>query len=103
MEKSKLGLAKHRGETIKELVEYDKDEDKEANELGPLSDPSALPFLWNGNNILLHLTTDFDFLDNCGQLTEWYGPDFNLQNNPFMMAVPVWERAATPLKPPSVF
>ena len=96
--KAKLGLAKHRGETIKELVEYDKDEDKEANELGPLSDPSALPFLWNGNNILLHLTTDFDFLDNCGQLKEWYGPDFQLQNNPFMMAVPVWERAATPLK-----
>ena len=41
---------------------------------------------------------DFDFLDNCYQLTEWYGPDFKLLSNPFMLAVPVWERAATPLK-----
>lgn len=95
---AKLTLAKHRGEDIVEYVEYDKDEDKEAEELGPLSEPSALPFLWNGNNILLHMIHDFDFLDNCYQLTEWYGPDFKLLSNPFMLAVPVWERAATPLK-----
>ena len=95
---AKLVLAKHRGEEILEYVEYDKDSDKEADELGALSDPSALPFLWNGNNILLHITNDFDFLINCHQLTEWYGPDFNLISNPFMLAVPVWERASTPLK-----
>ena len=64
--KAKLVLANHRGNN--ELVEYDKDEDRKRMSWA-LYGSSALPFL-NGNNTLLHLTTDFDFLDNCGQLKE---------------------------------
>jgi hypothetical protein len=95
---SKVALASHRGEKLPETVEYDKDEDEECEELGPLRSPSAPPFIWNGNNILFKIINDFDFLDNCHQLKEWYGPDFPLLTNPFMLAVPVWERAPTPRK-----
>ena len=77
---------------------YDPLEDPDVDEMGTLDEPGALPFVWNGNNILLQLESNLDFLSGCTELCEWYGKHFSLVRNPFMVVTPLAERAFTPRK-----
>lgn len=95
---AKIALAEHRGEKIPVTVKYAEEDDDQAEELGPLPHPSAPPFIWEGANVLFKIITDFDFIDRCEELKTWYGPDFPMLSNPFMLAVPLWNRPPTPRK-----
>ena len=86
-----------RAQQLEEL--YSEEDDSDVTEMGPLPEPGALPFIWNDENALTKLVHCLDFLDSCEPLKEWYGSDFSLRANPFMLAVPVLDRAPTPRKP----
>lgn len=45
------------------------------------ADPTPKPFMWNGNNYLLKVLHDCDFLDRVEALRHWFG--FRLLRNPF--------------------
>lgn len=52
------------------------------------------PFMWNGENYLLKVLHDLDFLAGSEELVGCLGPDFPLKDNPLMLAPPGY-------KPPS--
>ena len=56
---AKIALAEHRGEKIPVTVKYAEEDDDQAEELGPLPQPSAPPFIWEGANVLFMTINDF--------------------------------------------
>jgi len=78
--------------------DYDPLEDDDNDEMGLLHSPGAMPFLWGGNNALLKILTGLNFLASSHELREWYGGNFSLLNNPFMLVTPIENRAHTPRK-----
>jgi hypothetical protein len=78
--------------------EYDPSEDKDNDEMGMLTTPGAMPFLWGGENALLKILHGLDFLAYNPDLAHWYGSNFELLGNPFMLCTPIGRRAHTPRK-----
>jgi len=54
--------------------------------------------MWSGRNVLLEIPYNLKFLSKCHDLVAWYGNDFSFERNPFMLAVPLDDRAVTPVK-----
>lgn len=77
---------------------YDPLEDPDVDDMGALDAPGALPFMWNGENILLRVERGLDFVAGSTELCEWYGKHFSLLRNPFMVVTPLAQRAYTPRK-----
>eukprot|EP00946_MAST-07B_sp_MAST-7B-sp1_P004275 g4275.t1 len=77
---------------------YDPLEDPDVDDMGALDAPGALPFMWNGENILLRIERGLDFVAGSTELCEWYGKHFSLHRNPFMVVTPLAQRAHTPRK-----
>ena len=77
---------------------YDPLEDADVDDMGSLDSPGALPFVWNGENILLRIESGLDFVAGSVELCEWYGKHFPLTRNPFMVVTPLAQRAHTPRK-----
>jgi hypothetical protein len=77
---------------------YDPLEDPDVDDMGALDAPGALPFVWNGTNILLRIEGGLDFVAGSAELCEWYGKHFSLVRNPFMVVTPLAQRAHTPRK-----
>ena len=92
-----LASAAHK-ETLLIEDSYDPLEDADVDEMGALDAPGALPFVWNGNNILLRIEGGLDFVSGSAELCEWYGKHFSLIANPFMVVTPLAQRAHTPRK-----
>jgi hypothetical protein len=57
---------------------------------------SVEPFVWNGENWLLHAASCLDFLAECHELREWYGAEFPLRRNPLSYSVSLDQRVPTP-------
>ena len=53
------------------------------------------PFVWNGVNYLLKISSDLDFLSHFSEVETWLG--FSLVRNPFVVAECLDKRAATPI------
>ena len=53
------------------------------------------PFVWNGVNYLLKISSDLDFLSRFSEVETWFG--FSLVRNPFVVAVCLDKRPATPI------
>ena len=53
------------------------------------------PFVWNGVNYLLKISSDLDFLSHFSEVETWFG--FSLVRNPFVVAVCLDKRPATPM------
>jgi len=43
-------------------------------------------YIWNGENYLLKISDDLEFLRSHEALTQWLGADFEFEGNPFMLA-----------------
>ncbi|TYZ65181.1 hypothetical protein PybrP1_000531 [[Pythium] brassicae (nom. inval.)] len=50
-------------------------------------------FVWNGSNFVLTLSRSLDFLASNRELVEWYGDEFPLEMNPFMLSKSLVDRA----------
>ena len=77
---------------------YDPLEDPDKDDMGELLHPGAMPFLWGGENVLLSILSGLDFLTFSNELTHWYGSNFEVVSNPFMLVTPISNRAHTPRK-----
>ena len=77
---------------------YDPLEDEDKDDMGVLHAPGAMPFLWGGENVLLRILSGLDFLQSSHELAHWYGSNFELLANPFMLTTPIGRRAHTPRK-----
>ena len=78
--------------------DYDPLEDQDNDEMGLLTSPGAMPFLWGGTNALLKILDGLNFLSLNHDLSHWYGSNFELNNNPFMLCTSIGKRAHTPRK-----
>lgn len=85
---------------VMKLIEQDYDplEDPDKDEMGVLNHPGAMPFLWGGENALLKILNGLNFLHSNFELSDWYGSNFSLLNNPFMLVTSIQNRAHTPRK-----
>ena len=77
---------------------YDEHADPDTDVYGRLEAPGAMPFIWNGRNVMLDIEGGLDFLQASTELQKWYGKHFHLEGNPFMVVAPLRERAHTPIK-----
>lgn len=64
--------------------------------IGPKVELKPLPFIWQGENILLQLPSIMEFLSSCPELVSHYGEGFDFYRNPFLRATVLDERAQTP-------
>jgi hypothetical protein len=68
----------------------------ESNDPPPFAG-ARLPFMWNGQNILLTVCSGLDFLGHSyPEIGEWYGSEYDFKRNPFCRASPLDERPSTP-------
>jgi hypothetical protein len=58
--------------------------------------PRRVPFIYNGENILLSLPYVCEWLSGVPELAGHYGADFAWHRNPFLRGVTLDERAVTP-------
>lgn len=57
-----------------------------------------LPFMYNGENVMLQLPYVCEWLAGVPELAAHYGSDFQWRRNPFLRGVTLDERAVTPRK-----
>ncbi|CAM9667343.1 unnamed protein product [Chrysoparadoxa australica] len=55
-----------------------------------------LPFVWEGEDFLHGVINQCDFLGQCEEIVDWFGPDFPYKHNPFSMAYALDDRPVTP-------
>ncbi|GBG31959.1 Hypothetical Protein FCC1311_081842 [Hondaea fermentalgiana] len=58
--------------------------------------PQMYPFIWDGGNLIVRMQRRLDFLRENKELSHWYGDAMPLEENPFMLAVPIRERPESP-------
>lgn len=60
------------------------------------AEDEPFPFHWGGRNVLLAIPSRLDFLEGELELAAWYGAGLDLAQNPFLLAVRLGERPASP-------
>ncbi|KAG7397907.1 hypothetical protein PHYBOEH_011974 [Phytophthora boehmeriae] len=55
---------------------------------------STTAFIWKGDDFVLTFVRSLDFLGDCRELVEWYGEEFPLDANPFMLSLSLLDKAA---------
>jgi hypothetical protein len=71
--------------------------DKEAAPTADAEAAARLPFMWNGQNVLLTVSTGLDFLGHrYPEIGEWFGAEYAFARNPFGRASPMDARPPTP-------
>lgn len=55
------------------------------------------PFVWNGSNVIVKLSTVLDFLSVVPELREWYSDTFPYVMNPLSTHTGVRDRPASPV------
>ncbi|RLN44021.1 hypothetical protein BBJ28_00008305 [Nothophytophthora sp. Chile5] len=57
------------------------------------SEADSRAFVWKGADFILTLVHSLDFLAGYPQLVEWYGEEFPLELNPFMLSAALLDKA----------